>query len=191
MLRWLYKKGYMYLLQRKARQVFGSVGEGVRVGYCKKNHTYPQNIFLGDYVSVDKDSMLFACQEGRIDIKDGTILAPRCKIYTRSHNYECDGIETIPYDHVQLCGDVVIEEGVWIGESVIVLPGVTIGRGAVIGAGSVVPKDIPPYAVAVGNPARVVKYRDRERFDRLLERRAFVNAHPQKKVFVNIQENVK
>jgi carbonic anhydrase/acetyltransferase-like protein (isoleucine patch superfamily) len=48
---------------------------------------------------------------------------------------------------------------VWIGDSVVVLGGVTIGNGAVIGAGAVVTKSVPPYAVAVGNPAKVVSYR--------------------------------
>lgn len=56
-------------------------------------------------------------------------------------------------------GRVTIGNGVWIGDSVIILPGVRIGNGSVIGAGSVVTKSIPPYAVAVGNPARVIKYR--------------------------------
>jgi len=52
-----------------------------------------------------------------------------------------------------------IGNDVWIGVGVMVLPGITIGNGAVIGAGSIVTKDIPPYAVAVGNPAKVIKYR--------------------------------
>jgi maltose O-acetyltransferase len=52
---------------------------------------------------------------------------------------------------------VIIEDNVWIGARVIILPGVTIGKGSTIGAGAVVSKNIPPYSVAVGNPARVVK----------------------------------
>lgn len=52
-----------------------------------------------------------------------------------------------------------IGNDVWIGSSVEILRGVTIGDGAVIGAGSVVTKDIPPYAIAVGNPAKVIRYR--------------------------------
>jgi len=55
--------------------------------------------------------------------------------------------------------DVLIGNGVWIGDSVVVLPNVTIGDGAVIGAGSIVTRAIPPYAIAVGNPARVLKLR--------------------------------
>ena len=54
---------------------------------------------------------------------------------------------------------IVIEDDVWIGRRVIILPGVTIGRGSVIGAGAVVAKDIPPYSVAVGNPCKVVRNR--------------------------------
>jgi acetyltransferase-like isoleucine patch superfamily enzyme len=53
---------------------------------------------------------------------------------------------------------VVIEENAWVGFDAIILPGVTIGRGAVIGSKSVVSEDVPPYAVVVGNPARIIKY---------------------------------
>lgn len=56
-------------------------------------------------------------------------------------------------------GDVEIKSASWIGDSVIILPGGSIGYGAVIGAGSVVTKSIPDFAVAVGNPAKVIKYR--------------------------------
>ncbi len=56
-------------------------------------------------------------------------------------------------------GDVVIGSDVWIGAHATILSGVAIGDGAVVGACSVVAKDVPPYAVAVGNPARVVRYR--------------------------------
>ena len=58
----------------------------------------------------------------------------------------------------------------WIGSRAIILPGVTIGTGAIIGAGAVVAKDVPAYAIAVGNPARVVKYRfEQPLIDRLLQ----------------------
>ncbi len=56
-------------------------------------------------------------------------------------------------------GPVNIGHDVWIGANAIVLSGVSIGTGSVIGAGAVVTKDVPPYAIAVGNPARVVRYR--------------------------------
>jgi len=56
-------------------------------------------------------------------------------------------------------GDVVIGNACWLGDNVIVLPGVEIGDGVVIGAGAVVTKDIPPFAIAAGTPAKVIRYR--------------------------------
>jgi acetyltransferase-like isoleucine patch superfamily enzyme len=57
---------------------------------------------------------------------------------------------------------VTIEDDVWIGSNAIILPGVRIGKGSVIGAGSIVTSDIPPYALAYGTPAKVMKYRPQE-----------------------------
>lgn len=54
-------------------------------------------------------------------------------------------------------GPIIIEDNVWIGEMVCIMPGVTIGYGSIIGANAVVTKDIPPYCVAVGNPAQIIK----------------------------------
>lgn len=56
-------------------------------------------------------------------------------------------------------GDTVIGDGVWIGMRSLIMPGLTIGEGAVIAAGSIVVKDVPPYAIVGGNPAKVIKYR--------------------------------
>lgn len=64
--------------------------------------------------------------------------------------------------------DTVIGNDVWIGHNATILPGVKIGDGAIIGAYSVVAKDIPPYAVAVGNPVKIVKYRFDEELISLL-----------------------
>lgn len=55
---------------------------------------------------------------------------------------------------------IIIEDDVWIGANSVILPGVTVRKGAVIGAGSIVPKDVPEYAIVCGNPARVIKYRE-------------------------------
>lgn len=54
-------------------------------------------------------------------------------------------------------GPVIIEDNVWIGEMVCIMPGVRIGKGSIIGANAVVTKDVPPYCVAAGNPAKIVK----------------------------------
>lgn len=70
-----------------------------------------------------------------------------------------------PYDlDVLTCKSVEIGAYAWLGAGVTVLPGVRVGRHAVVGAASVVTKDVPDYAVAVGNPARVIKMLDKARF---------------------------
>ncbi|WP_281040324.1 MULTISPECIES: CatB-related O-acetyltransferase [unclassified Mesorhizobium] len=56
-------------------------------------------------------------------------------------------------------GPIVVGHDVWIGARAIIMSGVTIGNGAVIGAGSVVTKDVPPYAIVAGSPARIIRYR--------------------------------
>lgn len=65
-------------------------------------------------------------------------------------------------DFVCLCKPVVIEDHVWIGARAIISPGVRVGEGAVIGAGSVVTRDVEPYTIVAGNPARFIKERSRE-----------------------------
>ncbi len=64
--------------------------------------------------------------------------------------------------HPTTKGDVIIENDVWIGTDAIILSGVRIGNGAVIGARAVVSKDVPPYAIVAGNPARIIRYRFEE-----------------------------
>jgi len=69
-----------------------------------------------------------------------------------SSNHDYDSNESIPYGKESILNKVVIEDFVWLGAAVTILPGVRIGQGAVIGAGSMVSKDIPPYAIATGVP---------------------------------------
>ncbi|WP_422019485.1 CatB-related O-acetyltransferase [Roseibium sp.] len=75
---------------------------------------------------------------------------------------------TTIFDHLR--GDTLVQHDVWFGTNSVVMPGVTICSGAIIGAQAVVASDIPPFAIAVGNPARVIKMRFDERtIDRLLD----------------------
>ena len=86
---------------------------------------------------------------GKVRIGDYFHSGTGCQIITHIHNYEGDAI---PYDSTYLHKDVTIGQCVWLGNNVIILGGVTIGEGAIIQAGSVVCKDIPPYAIA-GTPS--------------------------------------
>ena len=95
---------------------------------------------------------------GNIKIGKGCLIAAHSGIFANNHIYS-DPIQPIASQGVTRQG-IVIEDDCWLGSGVKVLDGVTIGKGSVIGAGSVVTKDIPPFSIAVGVPARVIKKRD-------------------------------
>ena len=73
----------------------------------------------------------------------------------------------IPYDESYVYKTVVIGDNVWLGNRVTIVGDVTIGEGVIVAAGSVVCKDVPDYAIVGGNPAKVIKYRDIEHYNRL------------------------
>lgn len=90
---------------------------------------------------------------------------------TTYHNHNG---EKLPYDETVITKNIIIEENVWIGMNVIILGGVTIGEGAIIQAGSVVSKNIPPFAIAGGNPASPFKFRDELKYYKLKEEKKFL-----------------
>jgi acetyltransferase-like isoleucine patch superfamily enzyme len=83
-------------------------------------------------------------------------MARNCYVADHTHAYT-DSDTSISDQGLTDINPVVIEDGVWLGENVVVLPGVTIGRGSVVGANSVVTQDLPPHTVALGIPARIVR----------------------------------
>ena len=113
------------------------------------------------HIHIDEDTFIApnVCIAGPGDIKIGKhcMIAAHSGIYANNHNF-ADPMEPIKYQGVTRKG-IVIEDDCWLGHGVTVLDGVTIGKGSVIGAGTVVNKDIPPFSVAVGIPARVIKNR--------------------------------
>lgn len=95
---------------------------------------------------------------GPITFGDNILLAQNVVMSGLNHDYE-DPTRPIVEQGFNV-KEIVVEDGVWMGAGVIVTPGVRIGKNAVVGAGSVVTRDVPPFSVVVGNPARVVKYFD-------------------------------
>ncbi len=93
---------------------------------------------------------------GGVDIGERTLVGPGVRIISYQHAF--DGREPI-CAQASVAEPVRIGRDVWIGANVIIMSGVTIGEGAVVGAGAVVSRDIPAWAVAVGVPARVLRYR--------------------------------
>lgn len=114
-----------------------------------------RNIRIGDHSGLGINSRLL----GPVTVGRHVMMGPDVIVFTSNHR--CDRLD-IPMTRQGSTdpGPVVIGDDVWIGARVIILPGVTIGEGAVIGAGSVVPRNVEPFAVVAGNPARVIRYRN-------------------------------
>lgn len=95
----------------------------------------------------------------KIIIEDDVLIASYVMITTENHGMDPEN-ELVYGKQPLMTKPVVIESGAWIGEKVSIMPGVTIGKKAIIGTNSVVTRSVPPYSIAVGNPARVIKIYD-------------------------------
>jgi acetyltransferase-like isoleucine patch superfamily enzyme len=141
-----------------------SRGENNRI-YLGNKVAIERNVDIGclDHTSIYIDDETFigpnVCIAGPGDIKIGKycLIASHSGIYANNHNFT-DPLAPIRDQGITRKG-IVIEDDCWLGHGVTVLDGVTIGKGSVIGAGAVVTKDIPPFSVAVGIPAKVIKSR--------------------------------
>ena len=95
----------------------------------------------------------------------------QCMMITDNHNYDLGG--AIPYDLTVIKKNIVIRDFVWIGNRALLVGPIEIGEGAIVAAGAVVTKDVPPYAIVGGNPAKIIKYRDIEHFEELKSKGCF------------------
>lgn len=142
-------------------------GSGFVSGYFNRIDVFGDK---GELIFGDRVQMNDNCHIGvidRITIGDDVLIASRVFITDHNHGiYSGASGQSLPTDvpssRPLFSRPVVIEDRVWLGEGVVVLPGVTIGQGCVIGAGSVVTKSIPPECIAVGVPAVVVSRFDHE-----------------------------
>lgn len=133
------------------------IGDGVFIGKGTDIRTHAGTITIDDHANIGSDCLVGSTNH--LYIGKHCLFAARCYVGGAQHNFKRKDVP-IGQQPMDDKGGVRIENDVWLGAHVIVNDGVTIGQGAVIGAGSVVTRDIPPYAVAVGSPARVIKKRD-------------------------------
>lgn len=117
----------------------------------------PQTLQIGDNVGIGQGSTFIA--GGGIIIGNNVMIANYVGILSNDHEYKDLTIPMKDQGMKKEKTPIIIDDDVWLGYGAIVLKGVKIGKGAIIGAGSVVTRDVPPFAIAVGNPAKVVKYR--------------------------------
>lgn len=139
----------------KMKELFmGKMGENSRV-MTPLTVVRPEDVTIGKNAVVMNGCLMMSA--GGITIDDGVLVAANVQLISNNHD---------PYDRsILLCRPIHLCEGSWVGAGATILPGVTIGKHAIVGAASVVTKDVPDYAVAVGNPARVIKYLDKDKFE--------------------------
>ncbi|MFT7155829.1 MAG: acetyltransferase-like isoleucine patch superfamily enzyme [Parvicella sp.] len=139
-----------------------------------KNSKLDHEVRVADYASVKNSQIGYLTSIGRFSKVTHTNIGKYCaiswdvSINAISHPMENPSISAFPYvpsvggfttERIQQHKEVVILNDVWVGANSVIMPGVIIGNGAVIGASSVVTRDVPDYAVVVGAPAKIIKYR--------------------------------
>jgi len=171
------------LIQRRLRYLYGKILS--QCGYYlfilefrklnSHNNTYPLSKFnlndvsVGNYSYGKLDVKTFSNNAGEKLVIGNYVSIADNVVFILGGNHQTNTFTTFPLKasftkkdsqiDANSKGPIIIEDDVWIGFGVIILSGVKIGKGAIIGAGAVVTKDVPPYAIAGGNPARVIKYR--------------------------------
>jgi len=138
----IYLRFYLASLGRKT---------GVQLGCRFLNG---RKVSLGDNNVINFGCLLDG-RKYRIVTGSNVSIGPEASILTLGHDVNSSNFE-------DKGGDVMIGDNVWIGSRAIVLPGVSIGKGAVVGAGSVVTKDVEPFMIVAGNPAKAIGERNRD-----------------------------
>ena len=163
----LYYAFAIYLPKGDRWKIIGRISTWIRVFICKRLFFKTEGKFsigkgvdfcyLGHLISLDKHANLGHFLQikgnGKVNFGKHISMGNDIIIITQNHKYSENA-----YDGY-VVGDVVIGDYVWIGDRAIILQGVTVGEHAIIAAGAVVIKDVPPYAIVGGNPAKIIKMR--------------------------------
>ena len=134
-----------------AKQILPHCGKNVNI---ERGAQFAWDLSVGDNSGVGVNSLI----SSHVTIGNDVMMGPDCMIFTANHGMERTDIPMWRQNSSEP-RPVVIGDDVWIGARVIILPGVHIGDGAVIGAGSVVTKDVEPYSIVGGNPAKLIRMR--------------------------------
>lgn len=112
-----------------------------------------RDVRIGKYCQINEE-----CRIRNVEIGNYVMIAPQVMILHSGHSYERKDIPMY-YQPPKYYPMTIIEDDVWIGSRAIIMHGVRIGKGAIVAAGAVVTKDVPPYTIVGGNPAREIKKR--------------------------------
>lgn len=158
----------LHIVDNPYQRLHGHYGEGVILNRdC--SFVAIEGIHIGNWVYIGPGARMSG--SGGLWIGNNIAIGPDVSILTSNHRTA--GVSHLPFGPELDLRPVKIEDHVWIGAGVIILPGVTVHEGAIVGAGSVVTQDVERCAIVGGNPARVLKWRDTAEFDRLREQNRF------------------
>ena len=142
---------YMWQLKLKLRRL----GKSSRIYFASM--TEPYNVSIGHHVYINKNCD-FITTGSSVDIGNYVMIGPGVTFVAQNHDFS-DWSQPMVLSSQYLRGNIKISDDVWIGANATILSGVTVGRGAVVAAGAVVTKDVPPYSIVGGVPAKKLKNR--------------------------------
>jgi galactoside O-acetyltransferase len=138
---------------------FENIELGTNVSFMKNSYVYAHDggsILIRDNFSMNTNSQLGAAF-GKIIIGNNCAIGPNCVLRASNHTFDNPDIPFLEQGHTY--GEIILEDDVWIASNCVVTANTTIGRSSIIGAGSVVTKDVEPYSVMGGVPAKLIKKR--------------------------------
>lgn len=133
------------------KRIAKNVGENVNI---EQHVVFGEEFEIGDNSTVGFRSDIY----GPVKIGKDVMIGPEVAIYTHNHKHDEIDIPMIKQGYTEN-KPVYIEDNVWIGRRVLIMPGVCIGTGSIVAAGAVVTKNVEPYSIVGGNPAKIIKYR--------------------------------
>lgn len=131
-----------------AKKIMLSVGKNINI---ETGAIFNPNVTIGDNSTIGVNCEVI----GKATIGKNVLMGPEVVLYAQNHKFKDKNMLICDQGYDKEKG-VVIEDDVWIGRRVIILPGVTIKKGTVIGAGAIVTKTFPEYSIIAGNPAKVI-----------------------------------
>lgn len=150
--------GITYTISRRAEVQNSKWGEFVNIA----KGAYVISSDIGAYSSIGRNTSIINCRMGKF-----CSISWNVTVGATAHNFNHLSTHSFPYieqfgfakGNKRIVQEVKLGHDVWIGANAIIMPGLTVGNGAIIGAGAVVTKDIPPYAICAGVPAKIIKFR--------------------------------
>ncbi len=138
---------------------FENISLGDNISIMKNSYIYAHDggeLTIGDNFTLNSNSQLGA-SFGKIIIGSDCAIAPNCILRASNHRFDNPDIPFRKQGHTY--GEIILEDDIWIASNCVITPDTVIGRSSIIGAGSVVTKDIEPYSIVGGVPAKLIRKR--------------------------------